>query len=205
MGMVAQEKDHSAYLRLMERMVRWLTRDPSLDPVQITLPEKQGVPGEEVEFRVKGGMDHLTARQEKALSLSVFNPAGLKVASQLKPGGKGDEQLGAFIPDRAGTYKIRVQSGQGTTEETILIPNPAEEFDGAPNHEKLKQVAAATGGRLVLNREELLREFEDLARKKESPLVEEKTRPLWADPFFLGIVLGLLTMEWYLRRRWGLI
>jgi hypothetical protein len=35
--------------------------------------------------------------------------------------------------------------------------------------------------------------------------VEEKTKPFWANPYFLGIVLGFLTMEWYLRRRWGLI
>jgi uncharacterized membrane protein len=205
MGMVAKEKDHSAYLRLMERMVRWLTKDPSLDPVQIALPEKRGSAGEEVEFRVKTGTDHLPARQKEAPALSVFNPAGLKIASQLKPGGQGDEHLGAFVPDRAGTYKIRIESRQGITEETILIPNPAEEFDGAPNHERLKQAASATGGKIVFDRDELLREIEDLARKKESRFVEEKTKPLWANPFFLAMVLGFLTTEWYLRRRWGLI
>ena len=42
MGMVAKEKGNWAYLRLVERMIRWLTKDPSLDPIQITLPERMG-------------------------------------------------------------------------------------------------------------------------------------------------------------------
>jgi uncharacterized membrane protein len=204
-GMVAKEKDHSAYPMLLERMVRWLTKDPSLETIQIALPEKRGTAGEEVEFRVNSGTADVRAGKKEALALSVFNPAGLKIASQLKPGGPGDEYLGAFVPDRAGTYKIRVESRRGAMEETVLIPNPAEGFDGAPNPERLKQIASATGGKLVFTRDELLREIEDLAKRKESRFTEEKTRPFWANPFFLAMVLGFLTIEWYLRRRWGLI
>ena len=205
MGMVAKEKDHYAYLRLVERMVRWLTKDPGLDSVRIALPEKQGTAGEELEFRVRAGAADLRDGRKETLSLSVFNPSGLRIASQLKPGGQGDEHLGSFVPDKAGTYKIRIESRQGVVEETVLIPNPAEEFDGAPNHERLKQAASATGGKLVFTRDEMLREIEDLAKRKESGFVEEKTKPLWANPYFLAVVLGFLTMEWYLRRRWGLI
>ncbi|MBP1713044.1 MAG: Threonine dehydrogenase, partial [Deltaproteobacteria bacterium] len=71
MGMVAKEKDHYAYLRLVERIVRWLTKDPGLDAVQIALPEKRGGVGEEVEFRVKAVAEVRRARQKEALSLSV--------------------------------------------------------------------------------------------------------------------------------------
>jgi uncharacterized membrane protein len=205
MGMVAREKDHSAYLRLVERMVCWLTKDPGLDAVQIALPEKRGTVGEEVEFRVKAGAGAPRAGQKEAPSLSVFNPSGLKIPSQLRPGGQTDEHLGAFVPDRSGTYKVRVEGRQGAAEETVLIPNPAEEFDGAPDHARLKEVASVSGGKLVFTRDELLRETEDLGKRKESRFVEEKVRPFWANPYFLATVLAFLTMEWYLRRRWGLI
>jgi len=205
MGMVAREKDHSAYPRLVERMVRWLTKDPGLDAVQIALPEKRGTVGEEVEFRVKAGAGAPRAGQKEAPSLSVFNPSGLKIPSQLRPGGQADEHLGAFVPDRSGTHRVRVEGRQGAAEETVLIPNPAEEFDGAPDHARLKEVASASGGKLVFTRDELLREIEDLGKRKESRFVEEKVRPFWANPYFLATVLAFLTMEWYLRRRWGLI
>jgi uncharacterized membrane protein len=205
MGMVAREKDHSAYPRLVERMVRWLTKDPGLDAVQIALPEKRGTVGEEVEFRVKAGAGAPRAGQKEAPSLSVFNPSGLKIPSQLRPGGQADEHLGAFVPDRSGTHRVRVEGRQGAAEETVLIPNPAEEFDGAPDHARLKEVASASGGKLVFTRDELLREIEDLGKRKESRFVEEKVRPFWGNPYFLATVLAFLTMEWYLRRRWGLI
>ena len=205
MGLVAKEKDHSAYPRLVERMVRWLTKDPGLDAVQIALPEKRGAVGEEVEFRVKAGAGIIRGGQKEAPSLSVLNPAGIKIASQFRPGGQTDEHLGAFIPDRAGTYKIRVEARQGAAEETVLIPNPTEEFDGVPDHARLKEIASASGGKLVSSREELLREIEDLGKRKESRFVEEKVRPFWANPYFLATVLTFLTTEWYLRRRWGLI
>jgi hypothetical protein len=113
--------------------------------------------------------------------------------------------LGAFVPDRSGTYRVRVEGRQGGAEETVLIPNPAEEFDGAPDHARLKKVASASGGKLVFTRDELLREIEDLGKRKESRFVEEKVTPFWANPYFLATVLVFLTMEWYLRRRWGLI
>src|SRR5574340_595789 len=48
MGMVAKGKGNLAYLRLVDRMVRWLTQDPGLDPVQVTLPQISGVTGQEV-------------------------------------------------------------------------------------------------------------------------------------------------------------
>jgi hypothetical protein len=28
---------------------------------------------------------------------------------------------------------------------------------------------------------------------------------MWATPFVMAIVLGLLSSEWYLRRHWGLM
>src|SRR5690606_3168605 len=127
------------------------------------------------------------------------------IGSQLKSGGQAGDLSGVFVPDRAGAYRIRVESRQEAVEETVLIPDPAQELDGVPNHEKLRRAGATSGGKLVFTRDELLREIEDLGKRKESRFVEEKIRPSWANPYFLGLVLGFLALEWYLRRRWGLI
>jgi uncharacterized membrane protein len=205
MGMVAKEKDHSAYLRLVERMVRWLTKDPGLDSVQIALPEKRNAPGEEIEFRVKVRAEAPRAGQKEALSLSVLNPSGLKIASQLKPGGQAGEFSAAFVAPRPGAYKIRIASPKEAVEETVLIADPGEEFDGAPNLDRLRQAASGSGGKLVFSGDEILREAEDLGKKRETRFLEEKTNSFWANPYFFAIVLSFLALEWYLRRRWGLI
>ncbi len=53
--------------------------------------------------------------------------------------------------------------------------------------------------------DDALREIEDMAGKMEKRFVEEKTKPFWENPYFLALIVALLTSEWYLRRRWGLI
>ncbi len=53
--------------------------------------------------------------------------------------------------------------------------------------------------------DDALGEIENMAKKMEKSFVEEKTDLLWENPYFLALILTLLTGEWYLRRRWGLI
>ena len=205
MGMVAKDKEPYTYLRLIERLIRWVTKDPGLETVQIALPEKGVAVSKEVEFRVRTGSDEPKGKQREAVSLAVFNPQGVKIAAQLKATGQPDQQQGAFVPGIAGAYKIRVESRQGVTEEVLLIPDPLQEFDGSPNHDRLRQIASSVGGKVIMKGDDALREIEDMAGKMEKRFVEEKTKPFWENPYFLALIVALLTSEWYLRRRWGLI
>ena len=198
MGMVAVGKGNWPYLRLAERMVRWLTKDPGLDPVQITLAEKAGAVGQEAEFRI-------WVSDEGTISLSVFNPDGVKIGSRLKPTGKSGEYLGSFLPEEGGTYRMKVETRTGYVEESMAIPGPMEDLDGAPNHERLRTISALTGGKVLSRDGDLLKEIEAYAAKVQNRFVEETRLPLWAKLYVLIPILGLLAMEWYFRRRWGLI
>jgi uncharacterized membrane protein len=198
MGMVAVGKGNWPYLRLAERMVRWLTKDPGLDPVQITLAEKAGAVGQEAEFRVR-------VSDEGTISLSVFNPDSVKIGSRLKPTGKSGEYVGSFLPGKGGTYRMKVETRTGFLEESMAIPGPMEDLDGAPNYERLKTISSLTGGKVLGRDEDLLREIEAYAARAQNRFVEERRLPLWAKLYVLIPILGLLGMEWYFRRRWGLI
>jgi uncharacterized membrane protein len=198
MGMVAVGKGNWPYLRLAERMVRWLTKDPSLDPAQIVRPDVAGAVGQTTEFRIKVG-------EEGIASLSVFNPDGLKVGSRLKPTGRLGEYLASFLPERGGIYKVKVETRTVDLEESLVIPVPLEDLDGAPNYERLKMASAFTGGKVLGRGDDLLKEVEIYAERGQNRFLEERRLPLWAKLYILILVLGLLTAEWYLRRRWGLI
>jgi hypothetical protein len=198
MGMVAAGKGNWPYLRFTERMVRWLTKDPGLDPVQITLPERAGAVGQDAEFRIR-------ASEEGTISLSVFNPDGVKIGSRLKPAGKPGEYLGSFLPEKGGTYRMKVETRTGYLEESMAIPGPMEDLDGAPNYERLKTISASTGGKILGRDEDLLKEIQTYAARAQTRFVEERRLPLWAKLYILIPILGLLGLEWYLRRRWGLI
>jgi len=205
MGMVAKGKGTWAYLRLVERMVRWLTKDPSLEPVQIIPPEMSGAARQEMEIRVRVQEDLGFSKAGMAISASVFSPEGGKVPSPIKPAGQTGEYLLSFFPEKEGTYKVKVETRAGSWEESMVIGGPSENLDGFPNHEKLQGISASSRGRIVAGKDEFWREIESYEEGVHNRFIEESRHPLWDATPILILLLALLTMEWYFRRRWGLI
>ena len=204
MGMVGKGKGNWAYLRLMERMVRWLTKDPSLDPVQIEFPENRAAIKQELEVRVKVKGEGSSQDLKTAVSFSVANPDGVKIGSQLKGSGPSGEYVGSFLPDKEGAYRVKVETPGGSFEESIIVPGPLGDLDASPDHEKLKRIAASTGGKFLSQREDLLKEIEAYG-KGQNQISEERHVPLWGMVYTLVLILFLLGTEWYLRRKWGMV
>jgi len=205
MGMVAAGKGNQPYLRLVHRMVRWLTKDPSLDPVQITLPEIAASTGQEIDVRIQFHGEDPSKRSGSAVSFSVFNPEGVKTDSKLKPTPQPGEYLVSFLAEQAGVYRIKVETPISQVEESMVVAAPLENLDAAPDHDQLKKISASTGGKYLSQGDALLKEMEGYAQKVEKQFIEETRLPMWATPFVMAIILGLLSSEWYFRRRWGLI
>lgn len=205
MGMVAQGKGNQPYLRLVHNMIRWLAKDPSLDPFQIILPERTASTGQEIDVRIQFHGEDPSKRSDAAVSFSVFNPEGVKIESKLKPTPQPGEYLISFLPEKGGIYRIKVETPDGHLEESMVVAGPLERLDAAPDHDQLKKIAASTGGKYVSRGDDLFREIEGYAQKAEKRFVEETRLPMWATPLVMAIVLGLLSSEWYLRRRWGLM
>jgi hypothetical protein len=100
---------------------------------------------------------------------------------------------------------MTVETPLGQLEESIVVAGPLEGLDAAPDHDQLKKISAATGGKHLSPGDNLLEEIESRVKMVEKEFIEEKRFPIWATPIVLVIVLGLLCSEWYFRRRWGLI
>jgi uncharacterized membrane protein len=205
MGLVARGEGNQPYLKLVHRMVRWLTKDPNLDPVQIVLPETMASAGQEIDVLVQFHGQDPSTESESVVSASVFNPEGLKIESRLKPTSQPNEQLVSFVPEKGGIYRITVETSYGKLEESMVVAGSLEGLDAAPDHERLKRIADSTGGQILLPGDNLLEEIEGHVRTGERHFTEETRLPIWATPFVMIMVLGLLASEWFLRRRWGLI
>jgi uncharacterized membrane protein len=204
-GMIAKGKGNHAYLRLVDRMVRWLTKDPSMEPVQIVLPEGAGSVGQEVEVRIKLKEEDLSPNLRSMASFSVFDPDGVKIDSKLKPTGQSGEYLGSFLPPRGGIYRLKVETSSSHLEESMVVTGSLESLDASPNHEQLKKVSASTGGKFLSRGDDLLKEIEGYNRRGESRFIEEKWSSVWASPLVMILILAFLAVEWYFRRRWGLV
>jgi uncharacterized membrane protein len=203
MGLVAGGSGPQPYQKLVHRMVRWLTKDPSLDPVQIILPEMAPVAGQEMAARIQ--FHSASERSDQPVAFSVFDPEEVKITAELKPTQQPGEYLISFVPKEGGIYRIKVDTPLGPFEESVAVAGPFERFDAAPDPDQLRRIAAATGGKYLSQQDDLLKEVEARGQKIEKRFTEEKHLPMWATPAAMVILLSILSLEWYLRRRWGLI
>ena len=105
---------------------------------------------------------------------------------------------GEFIAPAAGAYGFSVENDPQTVID-FSVTEPKFEFgETAMNEGLLKELAATTGGQFF--REENLHALPETIRAKtervQSPLEVE----LWASPLYFLLLLGVVTMEWVLRK-----
>ncbi|MEE8448552.1 MAG: glutamine amidotransferase [Thermodesulfobacteriota bacterium] len=207
MGRVAKGQSNQPYLRLMTQMVRWLVKDPGLSMLGIEPARPAGV-NEESQIKVK-------LRQEvgsEAVRLTgwVTDPEGVRNPLDLRPSGLG-QYAARFTPDKEGIYSFKVElraKGQllEQAEAKQIISSASGEFvDPAPDPDLLSKLAQLSGGRFVDNSRQLGEIMKIDRQLPQTRLIEQRRLPLWGTPFALAFVLVILSLEWFLRRRWGLI
>jgi uncharacterized membrane protein len=205
MGMVEKGRGQWAYHRFVERAVRWLSKDPGLDPIQVLIPEEGFRRGQKNEVRVRVQSEEESSETRGAVQFSVFDPMGVKIGAEFKSSGRPGEYLASFTPEKGGTHKLKIETAGGSVEEPVEISEPIEERDGLPDHERLKMIAESTGGKFFSPKEDLLQELLTAAEKRKSLYLEERRTPLRGLFPLPTLILALLSGEWYFRRRWGLI
>ena len=118
--------------------------------------------------------------------------------------------LGATEPLPAGDYEVTVRASGYTeealparTEFTVNAPAIGELSQTAANEELLEQVALASGGTAL--REEQIGQLPNLLKPLSSGRVVESETLLWQSYWWFVAILLLLTAEWILRKRTGLL
>jgi uncharacterized membrane protein len=116
--------------------------------------------------------------------------------------------VGELKADELGQHKIEL-AGTSTTLGTlsantnVLVSGLNREYFGATqNSDLLKRIATETGGKYytATNIQTLL---DDLTYR-QTPYSERVTKDLWDMPINFMLIIGLLTAEWFLRKREGL-
>jgi hypothetical protein len=89
-----------------------------------------------------------------------------------------------------------------TSLDIQILHDPFEQQNPFPNHELLRNVAAASGGQVLRSADDLAAVLRDVPTNVGPPVV--KRSPMWSNWWLIGVLLGLLTLEWCWRRRVGL-
>jgi uncharacterized membrane protein len=115
---------------------------------------------------------------------------------------------GQFKADELGQHKIELLGnsatlGQLSATANVLVSdlNP-EYYSAAQNSDLLKRIAAETGGKYYTP-DQTQSLLDDLTYR-QTPYSERVTKDLWDMPVNFILLIGLLSAEWFLRKREGL-
>lgn len=208
---LAEEGAGRDFDRLYNNALRWLIRDPELARVRLRSDRAVYGPHDPVsaEVRVLGpDYDGLGGAEVEA-DLIPIGPNGAQGRATTTITAEDGSALLDFGELAPGMYLLRATAHSGgeavgAAEEPVVVEAADRELQNPfPRPEILEAVARASGGR-YLEIDEGLPEI----RLKDSRRVEiDRTRrvPIWDRwPFFVAL-LGLVSLEWWFRRRGGLL
>ena len=196
---------------LFSNSVRWLVTRDDEKPVQVR-PVKEIFGGSEpVEFTAQVYDENYRPIDDAEVSLSVTQQGQ---TSQLSLTSLGNGRFeGAFdpLPEGDYTYAARAAAGGrqlGEERGSYSVGGLNVEYlETKTNKLLLQQIAARTGGR-SLEPNELSRLPQDLSslpgfRARDVSLARQVE--LWNTTWVLGIVVALFAVEWFLRKKHGML
>ena len=202
------------HLKLTRQSLRWLAQEPAFEQVQI-LPLPISRPGEKVDLKLRVFKDDFMPAEQAAVQLRVVGPDGEAALVAVEGEAEKGEYTAEYTPVKQGAYRVEAEATLGgktlgKARATLSVAFPyGETDDGRPNTELLKRIAEVSGGDYIPIHAFSEETLDKIAAKLESHapyhIVEQRQSPLWSTLWPFLLILGLLSTEWWTRRKWGLI
>lgn len=203
------EKEHKRFWR---QIVLWLAKkdESSEGSVWIKLAQRRVLPGQHVEFTVGAQSPSGEPASNAVFQVEVEAPGSKKSVLHVVRDAEGTS--GSFREtEQPGDYTIRVTATQdgrelGAAKSRFLVVEQDLELDNPTADATLMENLATSSGGKAIVPEELPALIRQLAANTQELEVQTETKRTFWDtwPFFL-VFVGLLGVEWYLRKRWGLV
>ena len=211
---VGNKETPQNHLKLIRQAVRWLAQEPAFEQVQL-YPIPTAQPAEKVMIKLKVLNDDFTPTRQASVQLRVFSPEGEPTLVSTGPDSEEGEYSGEFIPTREGTYRVEAEANAGgkpvgrDKASFTAASSYGETDDGLPRLDLLKQIAESSKGEYISINDWNEKTFDKIAARLEtiapSEIVEQRQTRLWSNLWPFGLILALLSVEWWMRRKWGLI
>jgi uncharacterized membrane protein len=191
------------YELFWDRMIRWLTRDPLLEPARISTDrERYGIGAEvEVSGRLRNELYDPIRRANAELYFEPSESSDPVATLRTDPDGRLRVRVPA--PTEPGAYEVfAVVDGKELAREVFIVEEGSDELaDLEAIPEELKKISEKTGGRVFLGVDDVppLAELASTTRRAAG-LVSKQ--PL-SNPWFVFLTIAVLGATWVLRRRWG--
>lgn len=202
-----QPSTDRSYQYFWRQAARWLAGS-ARDPVAIDVPESSE-PGDSIEIEVDARDRAFQSVTDAKVEATLTIPGGeVRSLTPRHEAGAGGRFVATVRPDQAGLYRVRAEARRGAValgdaDRWFYVGGGDREFaDPRLNEGFLRRVARASGGQYV-RAAEASRVVTSLQSVVPQP-AEPERRDLWHQPWAFALVIALLSVEWILRRRWGL-
>jgi len=202
------------HLKLIRQAVRWLAQEPAFEQVQIR-PIPTSRPGEKVTIKLRVLKDDFTPTPQASVQLRVFGPEGEPSLVSATADSEEGEYTGEYTPTKEGSYRVEAEASLagktlGKDQDQLLgCLSLRRDRRRAPRTDLLKQIAEASHGEFFSINDWNDKALDKIAAKLEShapsQIVEQRQTRLWSTLWPFSIILALLSVEWWMRRKWGLI
>ena len=203
-----QQGDASAFERFWERALRWLVKDPALEPSTIETDRERYGPGARIQVRARLRDARYQPLVDQAVTLGVIEGSDVAQRGQaVRTDADGVVSAVLDAPLTPGAFEVGAwtSSPEGTTvivAEPVVVEASGDELsDPQAVPEVLRALSASTSGRY----------FDDPDDVRLSALDRSRTRSLgtrsaapFSSPWFFAFMVALLGLEWALRRAWSL-
>jgi uncharacterized membrane protein len=206
------EGQETAHKRFWRQVILWLARkdESNEGQVWVKLDQRRHAPGSRVEFTAGAKTAEGEPVVDGSFEAEVVRPDGKRTAVTLRK--QGEEMRGTFLDAQAaGDYTVVVKARRkdepiGAAQARFLVFEQDLELNNpAADVGALESLAAMTGGK-SLAPEQLPSLFKDLKKSTKNLEVETQAKEtLWDKWPVLTAFVGLLALEWLLRKRWGLV
>lgn len=201
-----------AHQRFWRQLLLWLARkDADTDQaVWAKVEPRNFVPGAPVTVEFGSRTADGAPIDDAEYQIEVISPNGERFP--LAPRKAAHDQVAEFAATQAaGDYWVRVSAtrngeslGPAASTRFIVDPRDLEMDHPSADEDLMRQIATITGG-APLKPDELSGWAERLMERKFGDLTQVSTVTLWDNWWALLAFVGLMTAEWTLRKRWGLV
>ena len=196
------------YYKFWNNLVAWLTDDPETRLLQLETDKERYEEGEEVLVRVRAFQDDYNPAVGSEVLLDIKNQSAPLATISLKTDENGEARY-KWTPEQEGFYAVRAEmEGAGRKREAelgfALFSETAEFEKPRVNETLLQRIAEVTGGKYEVLSPETGPFDLNFDHREVEVKTHRKSISLWDNWLTYGLILGLLFIDWFTRRKSGL-
>jgi uncharacterized membrane protein len=192
-----------------QQLLRWLSADAP-GRVVASMPAQTMLDGGHVQLTATVRDKEFTPAADAHVSAHMLGPDGIAALVDMAP---VPNTPGTFAVDwtaeKPGSYVTEVTAERGVEElgKDVLafrrVDGVAENFHTEQNKELLEKLSKETGGRYWEQSD--LDKLPKEISYSEAGISVKDTKELWDMPIVFLVLLGLMSADWLLRRKWGVV